>query len=333
MTNLSASESESALSRRTLLFLVVLVTISFSNILLLVEMGKLEFKRFVFTPFKKSLPSGRPLETEAETQAVIDRLEPVMLERGVTRDSSRYLPPIVQFWGPTERYFSDARVASLCNAIAANDVRQIEKLLASGVDVNATGPGGTTPLLWAFAYNKIEAFRVLLEHGASPDAKFTDYIDCGSFYAPQFHTVLALATLRPRRVEYFQAALKYTKNVDQELDEGDNLVIAFLKYQRWAVIGSENSEPYKAKDLVMKGANVNFQNAEGNTALHAAYFAHKIGNFLLDHGADPMIPNKSGQTAADLIFAHDSKDAAYLEFRERVAQLLKKVGAEAGDNE
>ena len=66
-------------------------------------------------------------------------------------------------------FFTDPQVIALCDAIAANDVARMKKLIAAGADVNARGKGNMTPLLWAFVDNKPERFRLLLEDGANPN--------------------------------------------------------------------------------------------------------------------------------------------------------------------
>lgn len=67
------------------------------------------------------------------------------------------------------RFFADAKVIDLCDAIAANDLDGMKKAIAAGADVNAKGKGVMTPLLWAFVDNKPERFRLLLEAGANPN--------------------------------------------------------------------------------------------------------------------------------------------------------------------
>src|SRR5205809_270336 len=67
-----------------------------------------------------------------------------------------------------ENYFSDPQVIALCRAIEANDLAEIDRLVAAGADVNAQGKGKMTPLLWAYPDNKIERFKRLLDHGANP---------------------------------------------------------------------------------------------------------------------------------------------------------------------
>jgi hypothetical protein len=73
-----------------------------------------------------------------------------------------------QGWKAAE-FFTDAKVVALCDAIAANDVDGMRKLIAAGADVNARGKGNMTPLLWAFVDDKPERFRLLLEAGANPN--------------------------------------------------------------------------------------------------------------------------------------------------------------------
>ncbi|MBB3209868.1 hypothetical protein FHS27_005713 [Rhodopirellula rubra] len=68
-----------------------------------------------------------------------------------------------------EDFFNDSAVIELCDAIEANDVAKMKQLIAEGVDVNAVGDGGVTPLLWAFVDNQPERFQLLLEHGADPN--------------------------------------------------------------------------------------------------------------------------------------------------------------------
>ena len=54
--------------------------------------------------------------------------------------------------------------------------------------------------------------------------------------------------------------------------------------------------------LIIRGANVNHQNAQGNTALHFALAFDTqglIGEFLIEHGADDTIENLKGLTPYD----------------------------------
>ncbi|MDZ4851723.1 MAG: hypothetical protein SGI77_20740 [Pirellulaceae bacterium] len=64
-------------------------------------------------------------------------------------------------------YFDDPKVVDLCEANERNDTKEMKRLVDQGVNVNATGKGNMTPLLWAFPDNKIDRFKLLLENGGS----------------------------------------------------------------------------------------------------------------------------------------------------------------------
>jgi ankyrin repeat protein len=68
-----------------------------------------------------------------------------------------------------EDFFTDDQVIALCRAIEADDIPEMKRLIATGVNVNAVGKDGMTPLLWAFPEAKIERFQCLLENGADPN--------------------------------------------------------------------------------------------------------------------------------------------------------------------
>lgn len=75
-----------------------------------------------------------------------------------------------------EDFFTDAGVISLCKAIERKDTAEIDRLVKSGVNVNAKGRANMTPLLWAFPTGE-EVFKKMLEMGADPNVKLTeDYL-------------------------------------------------------------------------------------------------------------------------------------------------------------
>ena len=69
-----------------------------------------------------------------------------------------------------ETMFPDESVRALAKAAAKGRVGTVEELVDLGVDVNASGTKGATPLFWAMSnYN---GFKKLLELGADPNVIF-----------------------------------------------------------------------------------------------------------------------------------------------------------------
>lgn len=69
---------------------------------------------------------------------------------------------------PTEVIIYD--VTPLCNAIVKGDLATVKKFIEYGSDVNES-KNGTTPLMLAARYNKVEIIKLLLENGAKLDTK------------------------------------------------------------------------------------------------------------------------------------------------------------------
>lgn len=61
-------------------------------------------------------------------------------------------------------------VTPLCNAIVKGDIVTVKKFIEYGADVNESA-NGTTPLMLAARYNKVEILKLLLEKGANTNAK------------------------------------------------------------------------------------------------------------------------------------------------------------------
>src|SRR5258705_9450021 len=66
------------------------------------------------------------------------------------------------------------RVNLLIKAIQRGDVAEVQVVLSGDVDVNATTPYGTTPLMSAAAYGHLEIVRALLKRGAALNQKRSD---------------------------------------------------------------------------------------------------------------------------------------------------------------
>ena len=73
------------------------------------------------------------------------------------------------------------------------------------------------------------------------------------------------------------------------------------------IVACQNGNRKLAELLVMRGAEVNLANKEGNTALHFALEYDPrgtLGEYLIEHGADDSLENKIGLTPYDGIVHH-----------------------------
>lgn len=68
------------------------------------------------------------------------------------------------------------------------------------------------------------------------------------------------------------------------------------------LIAAQNSNKRLVEMLLIRGANINHQNAQGNTALHFALSFNPegvLGEYLIERGADDTIENIDGLTPYD----------------------------------
>lgn len=65
--------------------------------------------------------------------------------------------------------FHDESVVSLLHAVRNKDAKQARQLVDGGVNVNAMGKGGATPLIWMLGMQDLAAMKLLLELGADPN--------------------------------------------------------------------------------------------------------------------------------------------------------------------
>lgn len=155
-----------------------------------------------------------------------------------------------------------------------------------------TNTGDNTPLHIAAVYGRLKVVELLLEKGATVDARNEgDY------------TPLHLAAMNKHREV---AELLLAKGADPSAKQGIGgtpLHLAVLPTIERKIITWRSPEPRAGTELVelllAQGVDINVRNDRGNTPLHtAAWIAgtDEVIELLLAQGADTNIRNNSGQT-------------------------------------
>jgi ankyrin repeat protein len=161
-------------------------------------------------------------------------------------------------------------------AIRATDLAQIRTLAQSPEAREAADGRGMTPLHYAAAFGSDDAFAILVQSGASVNAR-----------TEQSVTPLHLATWDPARVKMLLA-----KGADATVvsKQGRNALMVAANYPAAAE---------SVRLLLPKTPNLNQQDGMGNTALMNAtqHGASASARLLLDAGADASIVSKPGFTA------------------------------------
>ena len=106
------------------------------------------------------------------------------------------------YW-KADDYFDDPKVIALCKAIDARDLKEIDRLVAEGADINTKGKGNMTPLLWAFSEDNQAVFKRLLEYGADPNVKVTSDFDTKGIHPGDSVLCYAAEIIYPNLGIYF----------------------------------------------------------------------------------------------------------------------------------
>jgi len=191
-----------------------------------------------------------------------------------------------------EDYFEEPEIIQLCRAIELNDLAAMERIIKAGADVNAQGKGNMTPLLWAFPDNKLERFKLLLEHSANPNViTEDDFGTRGVFMAGTSVTHLATGTRFPG---FCEAVFEHRGDPNLErqtrvLGHGDTPLFILINLP-------VSDRDKKIRLLIEKGADINHINPGLYSTPSIQAAANKQWDtllMLLKAGANPKIcPNK-----------------------------------------
>ena len=283
----------------TLIIALTLVTVRLGRIVAIREIECVLEK-----PFEKHFATGQPIESMHSIEKKIREYEKILTGFGIPLNSTRFREDITPLnikyvWleDPLPAlYFADKQVQQLCRAINFGNLDEMRRLIKQGVDVNTQGDGGITPLIWAFARNNPEAFRLLLENKADPDLRLTDRIHMHGMYSHVGDNLFTLNASFLVSRQFFRDAISYSKNINQRCENGDTLLMAFTRSQFYT--GQLDTDSCEA--LIAAGVDLNAQNNFGETVCTLYRQPDQILWFI-ERGADPTIRRNDGKDVMDLI--------------------------------
>lgn len=160
---------------------------------------------------------------------------------------------------------------ALMMAARTGKVDAVRVLLDHGAQVNGTNPRGQTPLMWAVSEKNAAAAKLLIERGANVNAKTNPLPP-------------------PRKLDLIFSA---------PTPAGGMAAILFAARQ---------NDLASVKTLLEGGADVNLTSADGSTALLVAIINehNELAEYLLEHGADPNLADDKGREG--LYVAIDMRD-------------------------
>lgn len=184
--------------------------------------------------------------------------------------------------------FSDRGLRTLANAAGEGKLDEVNNLIKSGVDPNATGTLGATPVLWPLLKWNYSGFEALVDAGAEVDVVYDDDYGCLiSFVA-------------------FHEDSRFLKLIlDRGADPNQRCGL-FNKTALYSTLSESKSDRLKRKYLYAAGADINvtaagylFHIIEGDVTtplLSALGQGHyKTALELLDLGADPNLKLNDGR--------------------------------------
>lgn len=195
-------------------------------------------------------------------------------------------------WKPSD-FFDSAHEIEICEAISAADAKMLVSLAESGAELTHSGKYGVTLLHWALFTDNIDAFELLLQHGADPDRKLNEEFENARMYAYLASGESVLFTsLKMERERFFMVALQYSRNFRQTDGDGANLLHKYVV--------SEFACEETLQSLIDGGVDLNARTLYGSTPCHLA-LDRDGAQFclqLLQAGADPSLQNDQGQDVA-----------------------------------
>jgi ankyrin repeat protein len=188
-------------------------------------------------------------------------------------------------------------VTPLYLACVNGDPVMVEKLLKAGADANAVGTEGETALMTVARTGKVDAARVLLEHGAKIEAKENWHGETALMWATaQSHAGMM------RELIAHGADVNARSNPENWERQNTS-----EPREKWLPLGVLTPLLFAARQgclecariLLDAGADVNAADPDGVTpTIYAIINGHyDVAGYLVDKGANPNLADKTGRTA------------------------------------
>ena len=157
----------------------------------------------------------------------------------------------------------------------------MEHLIGDGVNINAVGRDGMTPLLWAFPGNKIERFELLLKHGADAGVSVNSDFNTRNTIEPG-STVshLAAASEFPRQ---FILIMKYGGKPDLSYSRASRIDEITLLMK--VLNGSGRNKKERVSAILENKPDLQSLEFATRLAVSSAY-EYEIAIMLLEYGVD-----------------------------------------------
>ena len=202
----------------------------------------------------------------------------------------------------------DEEIKNIFDAVAHNNIEEIQRFLNEGVDVNSVNDSGDSLLLYALIGDvRLETIKILLDNGA--DVNFKDKID----YTPLIYAITEADEIDVERLEIIRLLIERGADVNARDKDGDTVLLLAVYDNKIDAV----------KLLLEKGADVYIGNERGKTVLMIATEKGYLDiiKLLLEKGADVNIRPRNYLKALDLAILYSDKHNTF----EIIKLLLDKT--------
>lgn len=196
------------------------------------------------------------------------------------------------------------QVAQFVDAVRESDYQHADKLLKSGVNINAVGKEGITPLFWLIAdgyADNLTAMEYMLKNGADPN-----YMD------PKRKVSAMWFASGGNKPEFLKLLIRYGGDVNQVADDESMLMLA-----------SKEGRLQNINILLAHGANIDWSNSLGESAASTCLVPGRfdLTVFFLEHGFKGNL-----QELADYVESVVA-DEEMQPYKEKAIDMLRARGA------